>query len=309
MMISVIVPVYKVEHYLRRCVDSILKQTYKDYEILLVDDGSPDGSGLICDEYAACFSRVRVIHKENGGLSDARNVGILQATGEYVTFIDSDDCVRDDYLSELVRLLREKDAEIACGSFYYFSSTLPDVKQEKKIREDRVYTGKDACIALMMEKDFYPSACCMLIPIQIAKDHLFPVGKYYEDERTTFRYLLAAQKVAITDQMLYDYDQREGSIMHTFGQPVLDGLSAADYYVEHCSGLGDAALLEAARVKQYSLTAGILREYPELRDHYPDLYREKTELLRKNGIRMMLHPNVSKRIRWTGLNAVVGRLK
>lgn len=81
MMISVIVPVYKVEHYLRRCVDSILKQTYKDYEILLVDDGSPDGSGLICDEYAACFSRVRVIHKENGGLSDARNVGILQATG------------------------------------------------------------------------------------------------------------------------------------------------------------------------------------------------------------------------------------
>ena len=305
MMISVIVPVYKMEDYLCRCVDSILKQTYADYEVILVDDGSPDGSGRICDDYASKFAQVRVIHKENGGLSDARNAGILQAAGEYVTFIDSDDYVTETYLSELVRLLREKGAEIACGSFVYVSSSLPDVKQEKKIREDRVYTGKEACKALMMEKDFYPSACCMLIPLQIAKDHLFPVRKYYEDERTTFRYLLAAGKVAMTDQMLYYYDQREGSIMHTFGQPVLDGLEAADYYAEYCSGLEDQELLDAAQVKQYSLTARILGEYPELEREYPSLYREKKAFLKKNGRKILLHRDISKRLRWTALQAVI----
>ena len=92
-MISVIIPVYNVEKYLRKCLDSILKQTYKDVEIILVDDGSKDASGAICDEYANTDVRIKVLHKENGGVSSARNVGLCLATGEYVTFIDADDCV------------------------------------------------------------------------------------------------------------------------------------------------------------------------------------------------------------------------
>ena len=102
-MISIIVPVYKAEKYLSRCVDSILGQTYKDLEVILVDDGSPDGSGVLCDAYAAKDSRVRVIHKENGGVSTARNVGLDAAGGDYISFVDSDDYVDPDMYEKMVK--------------------------------------------------------------------------------------------------------------------------------------------------------------------------------------------------------------
>ena len=101
MKISVIVPVYKVEKYLKRCVNSILNQDFEDYEIILVDDGSPDGCPAICDEYAKLYAKISVIHKKNGGLSDARNIAVAQSKGEYIVFIDSDDYVDSNHLSSL----------------------------------------------------------------------------------------------------------------------------------------------------------------------------------------------------------------
>ena len=115
-LVSVIVPVYKVEKYLSKCLDSIVNQTYKNLEIILVDDGSPDNSGKICDEYAQKDSRIKVIHKENGGLSSARNAGLDIATGEYIAFADSDDSVHLDFVEKLYRAIKEENADIACCS-------------------------------------------------------------------------------------------------------------------------------------------------------------------------------------------------
>ena len=111
-LISVIVPCYNVEEYLPKCIESILNQTYRNLEILLVDDGSPDNCGRICDEYAAKDSRIRIIHKKNGGLSDARNAALDVMTGEYVTFIDSDDYVSDDYVEYLYKIIKESGVKI-----------------------------------------------------------------------------------------------------------------------------------------------------------------------------------------------------
>jgi len=121
-LITIIVPIYKVEEYLRRCVDSILKQTYKNLEVILVNDGSPDGCGAICDEYATLDGRIEVIHKTNGGLSDARNAGIEVAHGSYVSFVDSDDWIHQEYIGKLYDLLRETNSDISVCNFIKTSS-------------------------------------------------------------------------------------------------------------------------------------------------------------------------------------------
>ena len=113
--ISVIVPVYKVEKYLKRCVNSILNQDFEDYEIILVDDGSPDGCPAICDEYAKLYAKISVIHKKNGGLSDARNIAVAQSKGEYIVFIDSDDYVDSNHLSSLWDAMVKNDADMSCS--------------------------------------------------------------------------------------------------------------------------------------------------------------------------------------------------
>ena len=130
-MISIIIPVYKTEPYLRKCVDSVLAQTYTNLEVILVDDGSPDDCGKICDEYAAKDSRVKVIHKENGGLSSARNCGLDVATGKYIGFVDSDDWIDPDMYETLLGLLLRYDADIAEGSYRFFRPW----KSENKVLE------------------------------------------------------------------------------------------------------------------------------------------------------------------------------
>lgn len=125
-LISIIVPVYKVENYLSKCLDSMICQTYKNIEIILVDDGSPDNSGKICDDYAKKDSRIKVIHKENGGLSDARNAGLKIATGKYIGFVDSDDYISVEMYEKLYNQAKKEDADIACCNYYR-------VKMEKNL--------------------------------------------------------------------------------------------------------------------------------------------------------------------------------
>lgn len=122
-LVSVVVPVYKVEEYLRECIDSIISQTYTHLEIILVDDGSPDTCGKICEEYALNDSRITVYHKDNGGLSDARNYGMARSHGEFITFVDSDDIIMPNFVETLMNLIHEHDADIATSSFFSFRNS------------------------------------------------------------------------------------------------------------------------------------------------------------------------------------------
>lgn len=145
-MISIIVPVYKVEPFLRRCVDSLVNQTYHDLEIILVDDGSPDNCGKICDEYAATDSRIHVIHKQNGGLSSARNAGLEVARGEYIAFVDSDDWVEADTYAKLYELIQQYNADIAECALRFYRPWKPErlFLEGQNTKSVRVFTNREA---------------------------------------------------------------------------------------------------------------------------------------------------------------------
>lgn len=292
MKISVIVPVYNVENYIRRCVESILQQKYQEFELLLIDDGSKDSSGYICDEYEKRDERIRVIHKENGGLSDARNVGIFAATGEFVTYIDSDDYVSDEYLTTLLQVQQEGDYDIVCASFTFFSDENDDIFKNTSSGEKTIYSGVEACKALLLG-ELFTSSCNMVIRKSIAEKSMFPVGKYHEDEFTTFRYFLSAQKICKINKNLYFYYQREGSIIHSFGKAVLDEIEAADNYCIVCADVNND-LLKAANKKKYSMFLQILRDYPQIKNSYVDHYRMIIEYIKQYRWYIILKSNESK---------------
>jgi glycosyltransferase involved in cell wall biosynthesis len=214
--ISVIVPVYKVQDYLGRCVDSILAQTYPELEVILVDDGSPDGCGALCDRYAAQDARVRVIHKANGGLSSARNAGMDAATGTWLAFVDSDDWLDPTMLELLHRLCVEHEAQIAeCGSrSLYADRTENSATETGEVTEATPLQALDGNLDY---KNFFVMSWNKLYRADIARGVRFPEGRIHEDEFTTHRFYLAAQKIVAVDTAAYNYDRRrEGSITAHF---------------------------------------------------------------------------------------------
>ena len=220
--ISVIVPVYKVEPYLRECVDSIINQTYKNLEIILVDDGSPDNCGAICDEYAAKDSRVRVIHKENGGVSSARNAGIEAATGDYIGFVDSDDWIEPDMYENLLESLQRENAEIAAPiSFYDPSARQSVLSGEQLLRSTfRVITKQP--------KQFASHGfCCNLYATGIVKETPFdPNMAIGEDFCFWIKICKRVTRCAVCAEMMYRIRFREDS---AYGRAPLMVRAAGDY--------------------------------------------------------------------------------
>lgn len=278
-MISVIVPVYNVEKYLDRCVKSILAQTYSDFELILVDDGSPDNCPKMCDEYAMKDSRVKAIHKKNGGLSEARNFGTINSEGKWITYIDSDDYVSVDYLENLWRLREKYNADIAVTG-------ICECIEGKKLKPNKneneyCYSGIEALENMLYQNTLDSSACAMLISSSIARDNLFPVGKYHEDEFTTYKFYIHADSVAVSTKSQYFYLQREGSIMHTFGQSSIDELEAADNYVKFC---GDyyPELVPAATSKKFSDYCQVLLSNKNLESYDNVVYKNIICFLQTN---------------------------
>ena len=207
-LLSVVVPVYNVEHYLKKCVDSICHQTYRNLEIILVDDGSTDCSGSLCDEFATSDSRIRVIHKSNGGLSDARNAGMELASGEWWMFVDSDDYIAPDTAETLLLAAVENHCEIAvCNMMRIYE----DGKQEPfycPVTEPTIWAGEQRFETLRQ-----PSVCNKLFRADLFKELRFPKRKFYED---TFVYhVLAhrANRIALTGLSGYYYLSRRESIL------------------------------------------------------------------------------------------------
>lgn len=209
-MISIIVPVYKVAPYLRQCVDSIIGQTYRDLEILLIDDGSPDECGEICEEYKRQDKRIIVYHTMNNGLSAARNVGLKAATGEYLGFIDSDDWIEPDMYESLMNRLEETGADISTCGFWFET-----VSHHKMIQFDEtVFDGTDALRALLYANI---SSCTWnkLYRREVFWDVLFPEGKNYEDIAVMHRVLNNAGRIATIGERKYHYRTHSGSITKT----------------------------------------------------------------------------------------------
>ncbi len=235
-LISVIVPVYKVENYLDRCLKSIMEQTYKNLEIILVDDGSPDNSGKMCDEWAKKDGRIIVIHKENGGLSDARNEGTKAATGEYITYIDSDDYILKDYIEHLYINLVKYGADISCCDFERVDRYIVDFDQESE--NISCISGREACSEMLTEHGVYfVIAPCKLYKLSIAQKYEFPKGLLNEDEATTYKYLYESEKVCISNKKLYGYFQNQSGIMHNMRDDYFQNFTSiliqrADFYKE-----------------------------------------------------------------------------
>lgn len=207
-VVSVIVPVYKVEKYIKRCVDSILAQTFKEFEIILVDDGSPDLCGVICDEYAKNNSFINVVHKENGGLSSARNAGIRAAKGEYLFFVDSDDVLHPNALRLLYDKLISTKSQIAIGSFTRFYEDSKIVFEDTFELETNIFSSEQIIKRLYSRGGNaaqYVSVCGKLFHKELFKDISFPVGKLFEDEYVTYLLYYNAEKLAVTNKVIYFY--------------------------------------------------------------------------------------------------------
>jgi len=224
-LISIIVPVFNVEAYVERCIESLILQSYQNIEIIIVDDGSTDNSGKICDKYRESDSRVKVIHKQNGGLADARNTGVDKAKGEYIAFVDSDDWVAADYVNEMYKVLVLNDSDIAVCKFQRVSQNR--VISHKSNEVQKVYVREEAIKQLLYQK-ISTSVCGKLYKINLWNGVRFPVGKLYEDVETIYFIFNNCKKISSTNKIMYFYFFRNDSIVNQkFSISKMD-------YVENC---------------------------------------------------------------------------
>ncbi|HFI0105088.1 TPA: glycosyltransferase family 2 protein [Streptococcus suis] len=219
-LISIIVPVYNVENYLDECIQTVLAQTYSNWELLLINDGSTDSSGTICDDYAKGDERIRVIHKNNGGLSDARNAGIDNCTGEYITFLDSDDGIREDFLETCLITAIQHDVDIVIGHFFIWDENnqtfLYFVDQAQKDTTE-VISAQEALNRQVVWENLntapFVVAWGKLFKATLFNTIRFPKGKVFEDEYTIHKALLKSDSVALINKEFYMYRRHGNSIM------------------------------------------------------------------------------------------------
>lgn len=212
--ISIIVPIYNVQQYLKKCIDSIIEQTFNDFELILVNDGSTDKSGIICDEYKKIDNRIKVIHKENGGLSSARNAGIDIAKGKYIGFVDSDDYISKFMFQKLYENIIEYNADISICDYVEVFQDKEIIYQEKIEKKKLILSNIEALEKIYKEKGWvYVVAWNKLYKKEIFNDLRFPIGKVHEDEMIAHEILYKANKIIFIEDQLYYYLQRDNSIM------------------------------------------------------------------------------------------------
>lgn len=213
-LVSIIIPVYNVEQYLEQCVRSVTGQTYRNLEIILVDDGSTDESGSLCDRYAVEDNRIRVIHKANGGLSDARNAAIEVMRGEYVYYLDSDDYICDDLIETYLQWMREFNSDVVFGTFYEFWGEVKGWNEALKTQHAPVCYDKITALGkMLMDDELYHGASGPLFKSALYNDIRFPVGELYEDFSTTYYVVEKSERVVSCDDKRCFYRRRPGSIM------------------------------------------------------------------------------------------------
>ena len=272
-LISVIVPVYNVENYLDQCMESIVGQTYPHLEILMVDDGSTDNSGALCDQWAERDQRIRVIHQENGGLSAARNTALDAMSGELVIMVDSDDVLHPDAVSILLQAIQAHHADVAIGSFVVFDgmdANWPTITSENTVRH---YDSQAALKAIYYQDKLTNSSCWRLFKASLFDDVRYPVGKYYEDLAIVYPLYKKCSLVVGIDDAVYGYRQRNDSILGRFSLKRADVLDICEQ-LERQVQTEDVELLHAVRSRLLSAYFNILllsyqdkeQDFKELQD-------------------------------------------
>ena len=290
-LISVILPIYNKQAYLPRCMESLLNQTYRNLELVLVDDGSCEECAQLCDRYAEAYSHVRVFHKANGGVSDARNFGVRHATGEYISFVDPDDSADPDYISYLFDLIQKYRVPMSlCQHRVIFSSgRIKDYGADGDVLLD-----DKACVERMLYHDVIDTSVCMkLYHRSLFEGIEYPLGKQFEDIGTTYKLLFRSGKIAVGYESKYRYYMRDDSITHcAFNPHKLDLLEMTDKMAEDVVSvypdLADAALRRRVYARFSTLNQ-------LLETHEEDLKAEQVRFIREHQIQVLKQKRAPRR--------------
>ena len=251
-MVSIIIPAYNVENYIGECLKSVLCQTYSDIEVVVVDDGSTDGTNAVARAVADKDSRVRIIRQENMGLSGARNSGIDVAKGEWLLFVDGDDFLSEDAIKSLLALAESTQADIVCGNY---TRNLP-FKQPGKIVE-KIFSGEDAILDVLYQRNIEPSFCAKLFKRRLFSEGRFRGGILYEDLDFFYKIFKKATRISYTDRVVYYYRRTPGSILHKFNSGRMDVLGVTER-IELWASSQTAEIQKAARDRRLSANFNIL---------------------------------------------------
>lgn len=278
-LISVIVPVYNVEKYLSRCIESIMNQTYFQLEIILVNDGSSDSSGRLCDSYKQQDARIIVVHKNNGGLSDARNSGIDIARGNYILFVDSDDYIATNCVERLHNLIREYKADIAmCGHKNFYDEVDIGLQEAEEIVE---YTNMEALTEMLYQKNVYQSAWGKIYKAELFSKIRYPVGYLYEDLLCTYSLFLESKTIVQNKSQLYYYFQRSDSIMkRKFDIRNMDRIKLSENILQDIKR--NHHILEKAGISRVFISSvQVLREIPLKSNEFKIEYKKMKSNIQK----------------------------
>lgn len=292
-LISVILPIYNVSEYLERAINSVITQTYKNIEIILVDDGSTDDSGIICDRFADTDSRIKVIHKQNGGLSSARNAGIEIALGEYLTFIDSDDYVDEDYVEYLYKLVCEYNVPMSICSHTVVYENGTVLKKE---------TGERQCLdahkvleRILYDEDIDLSAWAKMYHKSLFKNIRFKEGRLFEDAATTYKFVYESQRIALGSESKLYYMIRNNSISNIgFSRKKIDLITStkemSDFCVEKYPDLKKAGMRRLIYAYMSTLSQLANSSVKDI-----EVQKDLMKFIRKNGMSVLLDPRSKNR--------------
>ena len=263
-LISVIIPIYNVEKYLRKCIDSVLAQTYTKLEIILVDDGSLDNCGKICDEYAEKDERVKVIHKKNGGLSSARNYGLEVARGEYISFIDSDDWVAPTFIEILLKTLQEQQVKISAVGYFFVGPAKIKRESISPNKQKKQIISSQRAVQLGFESlGFF--AVNKLYARELFAGISFPQGQLYEDIATIYKVFLKTDKIALYDEPLYYYNHFNMTSItkNKFSVKKLDYFKSCAEVLSYAQKVRDKGLIYIIQRERAYHIAGFFRQMIE----------------------------------------------
>lgn len=287
MKVSIIIPVYNVEKYLPRCVKSVLDQTYKNIEVILVDDGAKDNSGVMCEEYAKDIKNITVIHKENGGLSSARNAGIEIATGDAIFFLDSDDYLSTKCIEKMVCLMEENDADISIIQMKFIPENQNDECVEKEIENVVVMNSEQAIEESLYQKLYTCCAPAKLYKRKVIGEVRFPLGRISEDLATCHLFLNNADKIVYSNYYGYYYRQHESSIMHVFNPKRLDALEWTAEIERFCR-INYPSIIKASYCRTFNVAIHLLLDMPYDETEHDKYYATIWNEIKRTRVKILL---------------------